>query len=59
MCNYGCKITNKFLFVCGFYVKLCDFVMSNCVVRGFDALYECCIYEKSGQVKNLSALCGR
>lgn len=46
MCNYGCKITNKFLFVCGFYVKLCDFVMSNCVVRGFDALHECCIYEK-------------
>ena len=32
MCNYGCKITNKFLFVCGFYVKLCDFVGSYNIV---------------------------
>ena len=38
MCNYECKITNKFLFVCGFYVKLCDFV--------FVYIRFLCIYKK-------------
>ena len=50
MCNYECKITNKFLFVCCFYVKLCDFV--------FTCIRFLCIYKKANKLKTCSLYVG-